>query len=416
MTSLASSIKRVSIEEFRSQQLERCGLSFINSIPKKLSDYTWNSNGSFSPLISNHHHSINCNKHLHPTTTTTSTKSNLASIPHDPNLLKYLAAPLHQTLFDANFDLSRMREYRLNRIRSEMRVENVDFSLFFEPTNLRYVTDVPNMQVWTKTNRYRYALVSCDERDPVILFDFKGTVHLSNDIPYIKNKLGHSPIFFSCGTTSDQVAKEFCQDIMETIKTEFSDTYKEILATRCININSGINNYNNNGKLRVSVDNPPLVSVKHLSEMFDVFDGWQIAEHAREIKNSDEIAAIRVANDISSIASQRMKDFMIKRNNDSDTLSDECNYTENDVFSIMAETNIEFGGEFLECKLMSSGERSNPWYNECSNHIVKKNTILSYDTDLIGPFGYCADFSRAFFTGNYDILNSNSKGKLRVFI
>ena len=39
-------------------------------------------------------------------------------------------------------------------------------------------------------------------------------------------------------------------------------------------------------------------------------------------------------------------------------------------------------------------------YQESSNHRVEHETLLSVDTDMIGPFGYCADFSRSFYTGH----------------
>ena len=74
--------------------------------------------------------------------------------------------------------------------------------------------------------------------------------------------------------------------------------------------------------------------------------------------------------------------------------------TENELWSILHQTNIENYGEWIECRILSSGERTNPWMQECSNKIIQDGEIVSFDTDMVGPYGYCADISRAFVVGN----------------
>ena len=48
---------------------------------------------------------------------------------------------------------------------------------------------------------------------------------------------------------------------------------------------------------------------------------------------------------------------------------------------------------------MASGPRTNPWFQECGDRIIRAGELVAFDTDLIGPFGYCADISRTFFCG-----------------
>ena len=45
------------------------------------------------------------------------------------------------------------------------------------------------------------------------------------------------------------------------------------------------------------------------------------------------------------------------------------------------------------------GPRTNPWFQECGPRIVQPDEILAFDTDLIGPYGYCADISRTWWIG-----------------
>jgi len=74
--------------------------------------------------------------------------------------------------------------------------------------------------------------------------------------------------------------------------------------------------------------------------------------------------------------------------------------TEDELWSILHKTNIENGGEWIECRILSSGERTNPWMQESSNKVIQQGEIVAFDTDMVGPYGYCADISRAFVVGN----------------
>ena len=74
--------------------------------------------------------------------------------------------------------------------------------------------------------------------------------------------------------------------------------------------------------------------------------------------------------------------------------------TEDELWSILHKTNIEHGGEWIECRILSSGQRTNPWMQESSNKVIQKGEMVSFDTDMVGPYGYCADISRAFVEGH----------------
>ncbi|MGH8757233.1 MAG: M24 family metallopeptidase, partial [Burkholderiales bacterium] len=66
------------------------------------------------------------------------------------------------------------------------------------------------------------------------------------------------------------------------------------------------------------------------------------------------------------------------------------------LWSVLHETNIAHGGGWIECRLLASGERTNPWYQECGNRIINAGDMVAFDTDMVGPFGYLADISRSF--------------------
>jgi Xaa-Pro aminopeptidase len=74
--------------------------------------------------------------------------------------------------------------------------------------------------------------------------------------------------------------------------------------------------------------------------------------------------------------------------------------TEQALWSHLHQANIEFGGEWIETRLLTSGPRTNPWYQECSDRIIENGDIVSFDTDLVGAHGCSADISRSWIAGD----------------
>jgi len=61
--------------------------------------------------------------------------------------------------------------------------------------------------------------------------------------------------------------------------------------------------------------------------------------------------------------------------------------------------NIRRGGEWIETRLLTSGQRTNPWFQECGQRIIQNNEIISFDSDLVGSYGICVDISRSWWIG-----------------
>ncbi len=74
--------------------------------------------------------------------------------------------------------------------------------------------------------------------------------------------------------------------------------------------------------------------------------------------------------------------------------------TEQEIWAELHYENIRSGGEWLETRLLTVGERTNPWFKECSDHVARPGDMLGFDTDMIGPYGYCADLSRSWTIGH----------------
>ena len=60
---------------------------------------------------------------------------------------------------------------------------------------------------------------------------------------------------------------------------------------------------------------------------------------------------------------------------------------------------VSRGAEWIETRLLASGPRANPWYQECSSRPILSGELMGFDTDLVGSYGYCTDMSRTWLCG-----------------
>lgn len=263
-------------------------------------------------------------------------------------------------------NLTRMREYRLKRIVNELQKRDLAGVLLFDPLNIRYATDSTNMQVWVTHNHARACFVSA--HGYVILWDFHNSEHLSAHLPLVKEvRSGASFFYFETGNKTQQHAKHFAAEI-QSIMAEHGGANK-----------------------RLAVDKIEIAGLRELDRLgIKTFDGQEVMELARAVKNEDEINAMRCSIASTEIAMKAMQEATVP------------GVTENDIWSVLHAENIRRGGEWIECRILSSGPRTNPWFQECGPRVVQEGELLAFDTDLIGPYGICADLSRTWMIGDVE--------------
>ena len=147
------------------------------------------------------------------------------------------------------------------------------------------------------------------------------------------------------------------------------------------------------GNKRLAVDKIMLHGLRALeAQGFDVKDGEEVTEKSRSIKGPDEILAMRCASHACETSVRAMEDFARLSVPNGQT-------SEDDIWAIMHAENVRRGGEWIETRLLSSGPRTNPWFQECGPRITQPNEIIAFDTDLIGSYGICVDISRTWWIG-----------------
>ncbi len=87
--------------------------------------------------------------------------------------------------------------------------------------------------------------------------------------------------------------------------------------------------------------------------------------------------------------------------------------TENEIWAELHHENIRSGGEWFEARLLSSGPRTKPWYQEASDRVTAAGDIIRFVTDMIGPYGYCADLGRSWTRGHVP-MSATQRGLYRM--
>ncbi|MDL2408596.1 Xaa-Pro peptidase family protein [Rhizobium calliandrae] len=266
----------------------------------------------------------------------------------------------------AAIDVNKLCHDRLARVRAEMEASEFDALLLFDQVNIRYATGARNMQIWAMRNTVRYCLIPRD--GPIVLFEIGGRREPAEGLPSIGEVRPARPWFhYYAGEHADTYARDFADEIAATIAATHHSSVKA---------------------LRVAVDRCDARGTSALRAAgLYLGDAQPLMEQARRIKTTEEVAAIRQAIAVAELGIGRMHEAL------------RPGMTENALFSLLHQTNIEQGGEYIETRLLSSGHRTNPWYQEASGKVIAKGEIVSFDCDLIGPLGYGADLCGAFVCG-----------------
>ena len=270
-------------------------------------------------------------------------------------------------------NLKEMREFRVKRLVKELNKRDLDGVLVFDPLNIRYITDTTNMQLWNSHNPFRACFIS--NEGYIILWDYKGLNLLSSFNPLVKEVRNSASMFyFANGDKTKTDAENFAKEI------------KGILLNKHKSAN------------RLAVDKIQIHGLRALEgQGLDILDGEEVMERTRAIKGDEEIKAMRCAIHSCEMGMHEMRKHCLP------------GVTENDIWAVLHSENIKRGGEWIETRLLSSGQRTNPWFQECGPRVIQNNEILAFDTDLIGCYGICVDISRTWFIGNKNNISTKQK-------
>lgn len=140
---------------------------------------------------------------------------------------------------------------------------------------------------------------------------------------------------------------------------------------------------------RLAVDRIEHIGYAALTDLgVEVLEGQVLTEHARSIKNDNELNAMRCAIHACERSVDEMREIM------------RPGLSEAELWAALHAGNIKRGGEWIETRILASGPRTNTWFQECGPRIMQAGDLMAFDTDLVGTYGYCCDISRTWIVGD----------------
>lgn len=294
------------------------------------------------------------------------TRADLPSSRRAPSLTLEQAArktpPTQLTDTEATIDLTRMRHYRLERVRRQLTARDCDAAVLFSPLSIRYASGVRNCAVFQTHIPSGYLYVPAE--GPVVLFDSdpgRTTAAGLETVDEIRDDILPLSYMFG-GARLDEWFRKWAEQMAD-------------LLARC-------------GGKRLAVERAGTRTAAAFEGLgVEVVDGADVIEAARTLKSPEEILCMNHAIAVAEDGMARMRAAL------------RPGLTEVQLWSHLWQANIEAGGDWIECRLLSSGDRTNPWQQEASSKVIRPGELVCFDTDMIGPFGYAADISRGFHCG-----------------
>ena len=258
-----------------------------------------------------------------------------------------------------------VRAWRLARVQEQLRKHNVPAILLYDPVNIRYATDTSNMQVWAGRNPARYVMVFADGH--VVAWEFHSSEHVWDGLDLdVELRGALSWTFFNAGHEAQRRAQAWGAEIVDVLRQHVP------------------------GETVLAVDRlDPFGAACLEKHGISLLDGQALMETARLIKSSGELVLIGESLRTCEMGIERMKREL------------RPGMTENDLWANLHYENIRHGGEWIETRLLASGERTNPWMHECSSRVLQKGDLLAFDTDMVGP--------------NHRALSHRGNGKCRQY-
>ena len=263
-------------------------------------------------------------------------------------------------LLNHDFDYASIKHYRLSRFREQLRRYDYAAAVLYDSVNIRYASDTSCMPVFGMHFMGRHVFVP--QEGPVILFEKPHMSHLWNNeelIDELRPARAWRSVFG--GPDVERNVKRWASEIADLVRQYGGDNQ------------------------RLAIDRCEPAAAFALRDLgIQMFDAQEPMERARGIKSMDEVKCMQVAMEVAEIAMQQMQDEL------------QPGITENQLWSVLGQVNLAYGGEWLECRLLTSGHRTNPWLQEASDKIIDAGELVAFDTDMIGPYGYCSDVSRTY--------------------
>lgn len=266
------------------------------------------------------------------------------------------------TLTERGVDLERLRSERLGKVHTQMRARDIGALLLTDPINIRYVTGLSVMPLWSATNLARYVLVPA-EGSPAV-FEFA------------QAQFRAAPFFCDVRPAHSwqaRFADEMTPARSQGWAAEIADTLGHWgMAGTSLGVDC--------------LDYHGFAALTHQELRLTDADGPLQA--ARVVKTPDEIELLKQSAAVGEAALHALHQAI------------RPGVSEQELLGIFYHQMLGLGGEHCFSRLLCSGHKTNPWFHEAGSKLVRPGDLVAIDTDMIGPEGYVCDVSRTFLCGH----------------
>lgn len=277
----------------------------------------------------------------------------------------WITPPMQAVDTEGMIDVPRMRRYRLNRLREQIVAQGLDAIILVEPLSIRYATGVRNCTLFQMHIQAGYLFIPAE--GPVVYFDSKPGRNTGSRLETID---------------------EIRDDILPLSYMFAGTRHREWTANWAAQMDDLIRRHCGQGGKRIGIERAGLHAEQALASLgHQLSDVAPVLAMARKIKSPEEILAM---NQTIAVAEDGMSRMRSKQRN---------GVMEQELWALMWQALIEGGGEWLDYRLLASGERTNPWQQEASSRMIRAGDLVVFDCGMVGPFSYGADVSRAFHCG-----------------
>lgn len=254
-------------------------------------------------------------------------------------------------------DFDRMHRDRLAKLRQAVRDAGAALLVLTNPVSLRHAIDLRSYQLYQSHIPTAYLFVPSE--GPLVAHGAYGDTSCD-----VLNR-PHRAINFMDGSCLIPQQAELLADDIAAYLTELGTDNR-----------------------RISLEYAtPSLALALQRRGYEVIDGAITAESARIIKTPDEPNYMRWSIAVAEHALTSMKAAIRPGVN------------ELQLWGLVNYVNMANNGDWHDGRMLASGPRTNPWYQEAEDRIVEAGELVGVDTDMVGPNGYCADVSRTFHCG-----------------
>lgn len=282
--------------------------------------------------------------------------------------------------FEERVNFTRLREYRLARVRAALDASSAGALLCFDTNNIRYTTST-QIGEWARDKMTRYSLLARDSEP--MLWDFgSAAAHHRLHAPWLEPE--------NCRAGLNGLRGAIPPD-----NQLFQRTAREIAG---ILRDQGVADM----PLGVDIVEPPMLFALQ-EEGIDVVDGQQIMLDARVIKSPDEIMLLTTAAAMVDGAYQTIAEVL------------KPGIRENEIVALVNKKLYDLGSDDVEAVNAVSGERCSPHPHNFSDRILRPGDQAFFD--IIQSFnGYRTCYYRTLNVGRATAHQRDAYTKAREWI